>query len=91
MHERKAIRFLLLFSAFMILTTCQFQFNNEGKGLGIRLLVPASVSVRGKECKWRQVAGGWDRSNTDYHYSGRYTVGNLSAARHKWKQRQLLI
>lgn len=44
MHERKAIRFLLLFSAFMILTTCQFQFNNEGKGLGIRLLVPASVS-----------------------------------------------
>ena len=59
MHERKAIRFLLLFSAFMILTTCQFQFNNEGKGLGIRLLVPASVSGGARSANGaKSLAGG---------------------------------
>jgi len=45
MRERKAIRILLLFSAFILLTTCQLQFNkSKGNSLALQILIPGNAS-----------------------------------------------
>jgi len=40
-REQRAIG-ILLFCAFILLTTCQLQFNKAGNGLALRIVVPAS-------------------------------------------------
>jgi hypothetical protein len=45
MQARKAIEALLLFSAFMVLTTCQLQFNKSaGNSLALQVKVPGTGS-----------------------------------------------
>jgi len=49
MRERKAIGIFLLFSAFILLTTCQLQFNKSaGNSLALRVIIPGSPSGGGK-------------------------------------------
>ena len=49
MRERRAIRILLLLSAFIMLTTCQLQFNKStGNSLALRLVLPGNASGGGK-------------------------------------------
>lgn len=48
MRERKVVGILLLFSAFIALTTCQLQFNKAGNALTLQILIPANAS-RGAE------------------------------------------
>jgi hypothetical protein len=45
MSERKAIGFLLLFSALIMLATCQLQLNKVGNALDLRVRVPARATV----------------------------------------------
>jgi hypothetical protein len=49
MRERKAIGIFLLFSAFIVLTTCQLQFNKStGNNVALKVVVPGGVSGGGK-------------------------------------------
>jgi len=49
MRERKAIGVLLLFSAFILLNTCQLQFNKSaGNNVALRVVVPGGASGGGK-------------------------------------------
>jgi hypothetical protein len=46
MRERRAIGIFLLFSALVLLTTCQLQFNKStGNSLALRIIAPANSSV----------------------------------------------
>jgi len=42
MHDRRVIGIFLLFSAFIVLTTCQLQFNKSSNALTLRIVVPAA-------------------------------------------------
>ena len=43
-HERKVTGTLLLSCALILLTTCQLQFNKNGNGLTLRLLIPQTAA-----------------------------------------------
>jgi len=56
MHEQKEFRFLLLFSAFIMLAACQLQLNKAGNALDFRVLAPGRAS--GSTSNAKSLAGG---------------------------------
>ena len=56
MHGRKAIGFLPLFSAFVMLATCQLQLNKVGNALDLRVTMPGRTSAGTSSA--RSLAGG---------------------------------
>ena len=55
MRERKEIRFFLLFSAFIMLATCQLQLNKVGNALDLRVLPGRAAGSTGSA---KSLAGG---------------------------------
>lgn len=59
MGKRKALRIFLLFSAFILLTTCQLQFNKSaGNNLALQIVAPESLPDGGNSSDGKSLTNG---------------------------------